>query len=354
MRQLVSPVERRLGAAGVTYDLNDTISSSILLNYSNVQVNTQLEPFPLDLNDNIWDIDRGGIGGMDIATSPLIPTLLRDNLLADGYINLNELGLNNTARRLTEFGNRASNIDRTTLRVAGELDFELTDTMRLAVTSTWGQTDVKQNDNQGINKERARLALQSEPDPLNPGQLRCVSEEARLDGCAPFNVFGRNTVSPAAVDYLRLSQNLNSKIEQTVVAANLTDVLPWQIQDRAIGWAFGLEYREEKGSETPDAAAQAGISTANKILPTNGSFDVTEAYAEMSVPVLEKLTLDGSYRVGDYSTVGNIDTWGLRADVANPGRPDAAWHAVEFGTRTERGRPLRRCRANVRRADRRV
>ena len=96
---------------------------------------------------------------MDIATSPLIPTLLRDNLLADGYVNLNELGLNNTARRLTEFGNRASSIDRTTLRVAGELDFELTDTMRLAVTSTWGQTDVKQNDNQGINKERARLAL---------------------------------------------------------------------------------------------------------------------------------------------------------------------------------------------------
>ena len=82
VRQLVSPVDRRLGAAGVTYDLNDTISSSILLNYSNVQVNTQLEPFPLDLLDNIWDIDRGGIGGMDIATGPMIPTLLRDNLLA--------------------------------------------------------------------------------------------------------------------------------------------------------------------------------------------------------------------------------------------------------------------------------
>ena len=186
--------------------------------------------------------------------------------------------------------------------------------MRLAVTSTWGQTDVKQNDNQGINKERARLALQTEPDPLNPGQLRCISEEARLDGCAPFDVFGRNTVSPAAVDYLRLSQNLNSTIEQTVVASNVTDVLPWQLQDRAIGWAVGIEYRDEKGSETPDAARRPASRLSNKILPTNGSFDVTEAYAEISVPVLEKLTLDASYRVGDYSTVGDIDTWGLRAE----------------------------------------
>ncbi len=313
-RDLASPVDRRLGAAGVTFDINDQVSSSILLNYSQVEINSEFEPFPLDLNDNVWDIDRGGTGGMDVATGPMIPTLLRDNLLADGVTNLNDLGLNGTARRLTEFGNRGSAIDRTTLRVAGDIDYQLNDSTTLSVFATWGQTDAQQQDNVGINRERAAFALDVEPDPNLPGALRCVDETARLNGCAPFNVFGAGTISPAAVDYLRLPQNLDSEIEQTVVGTSLTGPIPFELPGGAISYAVGLEYRDEKGSETPDSAAQAGVSTSNRILATSGSFDVTEGYAEVSFPVIDKLIIDASYRIGDYSTVGNIDTWGFRAD----------------------------------------
>lgn len=313
-RDLASPVERRLAAAGIQYDISDSISGSMLLNYSQVEINTEFEPFPLDLNDNVWDIDRGGTGGMDIATGPMIPTLLRNNLLAKGFTNLNQLGLNNTARRLTEFGERGSNIDRTTLRVAGELDFDLSDTTKLNVTATWGQTDAQQQDNVGINRERAAFALDVEPDPNNPAVLRCVNAAARLNGCAPFDVFGENTISAAAVDYLRLPQNLDSEIQQVVVATNLTGPIPFELPGGSVRYAIGVEYRDEKGSETPDSAAQAGVSTSNKILATNGSFDVTEGYAEISFPIFEKLTIDGAYRIGDYSTVGSVDTWGLRVD----------------------------------------
>ena len=75
---------------------------------------------------NIWRIQLGGTGGMPL-TSPLIPTLLANNLAAKGFTNLNELGLNATARRMSEFGNRGSDVDRRTFRVA-------------KATSTWDST----------------------------------------------------------------------------------------------------------------------------------------------------------------------------------------------------------------------
>ena len=38
-------------------------------NYSNVQTESGLEPFALDLNSNIWLTQRGGTGGLDVATA---------------------------------------------------------------------------------------------------------------------------------------------------------------------------------------------------------------------------------------------------------------------------------------------
>lgn len=311
VRDLASPVKRRLAMAGARYELTDGIEASMMVNWSNVNVSTEFESFPLDLNDNVWDTDRGGTGGLDV-TSPLIPDLLRQNLLADGFTNLNQLGVGNTARRLTEFSARGSDIDRTTLRVAGDLDIAVTDTLSVNVYSTWGRTDVEQIDNVGINRERAILALDVEPGP--DGNLQCVDATARLFGCVPFNVFGENTITPEAVEYLRTPQLTSAEVEQTIFGAALTGDTQWELRGGQVGFAAGVEYREEKGSEIPDATAQTGITTSNRTLATSGSFDVTEVFAEVRLPVLERLTLEASARTGDYSTVGSVGTWRFGID----------------------------------------
>lgn len=316
-RDLASPVERRLAAAGVTHEIADGIDFSLELNWSEVNVQTEFEPVPLDLNSDIWRTDRGGTGGLDVASSPLLPDLLRDNLLDAGVTNLNQLDTNTTSRRLTEFGNRGSNVDRSTLRVASAVDFELTDTLSVDVFATWGKTDVEQITSTGINRERARLALDVEEGP--DGSLRCVSEAARMSGCAPFDVFGAGTISPEAVDYLRTPQNSNSEIEQLVAGATVLGDTAWTLAGGPVSFAAGYEYREEKGSETPDSAAQSGITTSNRILATSGSYDVNEGFAEIRAPVLDRLALEGAVRVGDYSTVGSLTTWkaGFDADVVD-------------------------------------
>ena len=50
-------------------------------------------------------------------------------------------------------------------------------------STTWGQTKAAQDDNSGINRERAINALDVEVDPGDPsGQtLRCVNAEASMD-----------------------------------------------------------------------------------------------------------------------------------------------------------------------------
>ena len=46
------------------------------------------------------------------------------------------------------------------------------------------------------------------------------------------------------------------------------------------------------------------------ILSKNGKLrPVNEFFAELRIPVLEKLSLEAAYRIGDYSTVGTVDTW---------------------------------------------
>src|SRR4029077_20492563 len=115
--------------------------------------------------------------------------------------------------------------------------------------------------------------------------------------------------------YLRIPQNLDSEIDQTVAGLSVTGPTPLTLPGGTLSYAVGFAYREEKGRETPDSPSQAGISTSNKILATNGRYDVYEGYAEVSAPIFDKLILDASYRIGDYSTVGDLDTWGLRLDA---------------------------------------
>ena len=317
VRDLASPIERRTATSHASYDFTDKIVGALDLNYAQYEVNSTFEPAPVDLNMNIWRIQLGGTGGMPL-TSPLIPPLLAANLAAKGFTNLNQLGLNQTARRMSEFGNRGSNVDRRTFRMAGDIDVAFDNGLHWDTSTTWGQTKAAQDDNSGINRERAINALDVEVDPNDPsGQtLRCVSAEARLDGCVPLNVFGVNTITPAAVNYVRLPTSVDQLIQQLVVTSAVSGDLPidFQLPGGKISFAAGVEYRQEKGEEDFDAATQTGVTTSNRIENTKGDFDVNEFFAELRIPVLEKLSLEAAYRIGDYSTVGTVDTWKLGFD----------------------------------------
>lgn len=333
-RSLLIPLERKFGGAGLTLDLSDKATATMEVNYARVESRARFEPIPLSVFGDIYKIPRGGSSGMDLTTHPLwVGSSAGNQIVAAGVTNFDDFG--NTFRRTVELGDRGSGNTRTTLRLAGALDYEFDNGMYLDIYGTYGVTEQVQTDFGDINLERAALALDMEPDGF--GGFQCVDEIARIQGCVPFNPFGTidsvaglagvTNISPEAAEYLAAAVGLTGNVEQTVVAAVLSGDLPFSVGDQDdASFAFGLEYREERGEETPDGLRQKGITRGYNIQPTKGNFNVVDVFGELQVPLIDQLILDVAVRAGDYSTVGSTFTWkvGLDAPINDSVRLRAA------------------------------
>ncbi len=307
-RTIFNPVRRRFASANASYPLTDRVTAFTELNWAFVQSDSEIEPFALSINDDIFQFSRGGNQGFDVASNLLMSPELKAALLAGNFTNTSQAGTNGWVRRLVEFGPRASLVDRTTARYVAGIDAELTENWGLSAYYTYGRTEQDQQETGQINTERALLAMNVElaPDGVT---IQCADPLARIQGCVPFNVFGENSISAAAVRYLQAPQNLKSTVEQEVFSISVTGDLGWDLPGGSVATAFGFEHREESGAEINGGFAQTGVGGGNATAPTNGSFNVQEFFAEISLPVLERLTLDAAVRQGDYSTVGAQTTW---------------------------------------------
>lgn len=304
-RQLITPLKRKYVAAGIEVELASDVSMFAEVQWNSTTTdNSTIEPTPFDVND-VWIPDRGGVGGLDVS-SPLLPDLLRQNLIADGVTNLNEV---TWVRRLVEFGARSTDLSRDTTRLATGINWALDDNWTLDTYLTWGQTQQHQEDGGQVNLERARYALDVERN--NDGSLQCVDDIARLQGCAPFNVFGIGSISDEAVEYLRVPAKSYGRVEQFVFSTAVSGEIPFDLAGGMPGLAAGIEYREEKGLFNPGDLAQTGSSSTNKAAPTDGKFDTVDLFAEVSLPILESLRVDLAVRYADNSIVGDQTTWNL-------------------------------------------
>lgn len=139
--------------------------------------------------------------------------------------------------------------------------------------------------------------------------------------CVPLNRLGIGVADPAAFDYVLGDPYREEVVEQIVVGANMSTT-PFATWAGDVSIAFGGEYREEKISgfvppqfqPTITANPTGGITTANQwsvgnYLPTNGKYDVKEAYLETVVPLGLGLEFNGAVRATDYSTSGYVTTW---------------------------------------------
>ena len=120
-RSMLTPLNRKFFAAGLSLDLTEKSRVNFTTNYARVESRARFEPIPLDTRNNIFKLSKGGTTGIDIATHPwFADTTLGNNLLADGITNLDDVSL--TFRRLVEFGDRGAENTRSTLRVAAEYE----------------------------------------------------------------------------------------------------------------------------------------------------------------------------------------------------------------------------------------
>ena len=145
-------------------------------------------------------------------------------------------------------------------------------------------------------------------------------------GASTINVFGADTLSADDVAGISiLSQNQDISVLQ-VASASVAGSLGnfgWGAQN--IGLAVGAEYRSVQSQFIPDTALSSGdVVGFNAGDPTEGGYNVKEAFAELLVPIFadrpffHRLELNGAVRYSDYSlpAVGGVWTYAAGAEWA--------------------------------------
>lgn len=153
-------------------------------------------------------------------------------------------------------------------------------------------------------------------DPFAPVPI--VTFDPRSGECVPINLFGQGSPSAAARAFQDYRATDEFTIDQLVLNAIFTGSSErwFSLPGGPIGFAFGAEHRKETSEFIADPFKNQGLvfefaETANVF----GEYEVNEAFAELSFPILadlpfaEVLTLNVAGRVSDYSISGKAETW---------------------------------------------
>lgn len=209
-------------------------------------------------------------------------------------------------RRVTDVGPRNSLDERNAFRVLAGMKGPITDRFNYDLYYSYART---RNAN------------------VQTGNVSRSAFQAGLDGSAPaINIFGPNTLSQASIDQISiLAQNGDTSILQVASGSVSGSLFNFGMGADDVGLAFGAEYRKVGSEFIPDTALSSGdVIGFNGGLPTKGSYNVKEGFAEIRVPIaartpgLYKLEFNGAARYSDYSlgNVGGVWTYAAGAEYA--------------------------------------
>lgn len=316
-RTIAIPTERFLISSNIHYDFSENTRIFFEGSYSNTETNSALEPFPL-ASDDIFTTGSGGLplryenSSGNLISNPYLPAPIIQAANANGVDNIF------FTRRLAEFGGRGASNERETFRTVLGLEGEFANGLNWDISFNYGQTTQSQVSQGQVDIRAFRQALLSERNPAT-GQIQCVDAFARADGCVPINIFGFNTVSQGALDYVSADQTRNAKITQEILQANITGKL-FDLPAGELLFAAGFEYREEGSEALSDALTVRGLNSSNAIPNVIGEFDVAELYGELDIPIVsdsffDYIGLGIAGRVSDYSTVGSTSSYEGRLEI---------------------------------------
>lgn len=325
------------------YQINDNHRAFYELKYARADVRNS-SPY-----NTFWDLLYGA------PDNPYLPAQLRQ--LA------NDTGGLYITRDMTDVGDASTLNERTTIRGVFGLEGELPFGAKYDISATYGQFNLTQKADNVLIMDRFFASIDAVRHPTT-GQVVCRSDidptlapttifgippwDANYftfrpgDGsCRPGNIWGGvGNIGQDALDFFMTSTVTKEEITQTFLQASMTgDSAKWfSLPAGPISYAIGAEYRKETSAVTNDPL-NIGIlpgtgnfpagtliedvsdnespvyDPAAAVLNASGEYDVYDAFVEISVPLLkdvpffEELTIDGAYRVSEYSSVGQTATW---------------------------------------------
>lgn len=172
----------------------------------------------------------------------------------------------------------------------------------------------------GINQANFLQAINVVAD--GNGGVQCADADARAAGCQALNLFGKGARSEAALDYIGETYRQDYVIQQTTFEANFGGDLI-NLPAGPLSFNVGYEYRKEESSFMPNEASNLGLGRSAAIARLQGEYDTSEFYGEVAVPIVggdftlpfvQELNMDASFRAVDNSMAGKDEAWavGLR------------------------------------------
>jgi len=134
-------------------------------------------------------------------------------------------------------------------------------------------------------------------------------------GCALFDPFGLDAISPACIARVVINATNLLKVELSNVVASITGSM-FDLPAGPLQFALGGEYRENRAAFMPDEFLASGdVVGFNAQQPVAGRIDVKEGFVEFAVPLMsdkpfaDYIGLDLGYRYSDYNLAGGQDTY---------------------------------------------
>ena len=307
---ILTPSERRNIFFNGSYELTDQVSFLFDALYQNRISDQLLAPTPL-----FWGFSADeGIDATNIH-NPFGLTFCglsgTNNLGADCSTLDEPVAYGWFGRRMVEAGNRNFLQDIETFRGGLGVEGALGNRWNWEVYWAWAQNKATSTTEGLLNTDAIRKAL-------GPA-AGCTGS------CVPLNIFGgqgpdaqylgdgrwsgSGSITPNMLNYISFTAHDTGGNDTKNLYAQLTGTLI-DLPAGPVGAAFGYELREESGFTSPDALIVTGATSGNASQPTDGSYDVTEYFAEVGIPLLsgaplaEALDLNVAIRHSDYSTFG--------------------------------------------------
>ncbi|MBC2664195.1 TonB-dependent receptor [Novosphingobium flavum] len=264
-----------------------------------------------------------------ILTNPFVPASVV--AAADNRANNDTIGSKDMSFliRTSMFGDgtRSTPTERDNFRAAAGGTLKLGGDWTADFYYQYGFTKQRQGMTNLADLYRLAQAVQAIPDVFdydrdgNTTEAVCVDANARSQGCVPINVFGLNAdgstkVSSEAASWLYAEMSRYSKQVLQSASANVGGTV-FNLPAGPVQASVGAEWRSESSMDDFDPLTNAARNGYVQLLDTSGSFNVKEAYGEVSVPVIHNapfirnLTLRGAARLSDYSTVGSFWAWNV-------------------------------------------
>jgi iron complex outermembrane recepter protein len=308
-------------------DITDNVKPYVEFSFMNDQTTAQVAPSGLFRGGNPYTLDSNYLVN---CSNPLLSAQEQGLLCTPAQIagdKANPGSPGNSAdveigRRNIEGGGRLSEYQHTNFRIVGGIQGDIADGWTYDTYGSYYYVTAFASNLNYLSYANIDNALQAT---TKNGVPVCISG----GHCVPYNIFQTGGVTPAQLAYLETPGTSDGNNTETIAHADATGDLgkyglTSPLAHTGLAINVGAEYRKESVTFAPDAAELsgdlAGFSGAS--VPTNASYDVSEAFFEVRAPIAQDLpgiydlTTDAGYRYSNYNPQGVTNTYKFEVQYA--------------------------------------